>query len=406
MRQGNQRPRGGGAAAGGDDDGDDDDDDDEDDEGAGGQNSQSSSRSKWTNFLQAQSSYGYEGWNGLHQEDQNLLTALAARDCTTPHGTIFDASTLKYLDRTKQSGTHTGLAALVFPLIVPFAGVEVLRGTVPFTHLLDMIEWDACPPLDLNTQRFWQIPEPRPYYTAGFSRRVGLSDAQSTLLEPYLSTDTNTSTFQASPDLIFPFLTAEGKDCHGSIKEADKENLHHMTRAMKGVVELFKAVKREERLDCMILGFSISFDFETVKIYAHYPVVTEKNDATKVDYHRHEVNNFSFTTQNGRDRWTCYKFAMAIYNDWVPKHFDRLCSAIDQLPEFDVDVDADGSGSGDAADTGGAAGAAVASGALGSAGPPGGAGASSAAAASGAAAPVASGALGGAGPSGAAASGS
>ncbi|KAL2800598.1 hypothetical protein BJX66DRAFT_291158 [Aspergillus keveii] len=225
--------------------------------------------------------------------------------------------------------------------------------------------WDACPPLDLNTQRFWQIPEPRPYYTAGFSRRVGLSDAQSTLLEPYLSTDANTSTFQASSDLIFPFLTAEGKDFDGSIKEADKENLHHMTRAMKGVVELFKAVKREKELDCRILGFSISFDFETVKIHAHYPVVTEKNDATKVDYHCHEVNNFSFTTQNGRDRWTCYKFVMAIYNDWVPKLFDRLCSAIDQLPEFDVDVDADGPGSGDAADTAGA------SGALGGAGPSG-----------------------------------
>jgi hypothetical protein len=135
MRQGNQRPRGGGAAASGDSDGDgDDDDDDDDDKGAGGQNSQSSSRPKWTNFLQAQGSYGYEGWNGLHQEDQNLLLALAARDCATPQGTIFDANTSKYLDRTKQSGTHTGLAALVFPLIVPFAGVEVLRGTVPFNH--------------------------------------------------------------------------------------------------------------------------------------------------------------------------------------------------------------------------------------------------------------------------------
>jgi hypothetical protein len=361
----------GGAAASSDDDGDDDDDDDEADGGAGGRNSQSSSRSKWTNFLQVQSSYGYEGWNGIHQEDLNLLTALAARDCATPQGTVFDANTLRYLDRTKQSGTHTGLAALVFPLVVPFAGVEVLRGAVPFNYLLDLIDqtWDACPPLDLNTQRFWKIPEPRPYYTAGFSRRVGLSDAQSTLLEPYLSTDANTSTFQASSDIIFPVLTAEGKDCHGSIKEADKKNLHHMTRAMKGVVDLFKKVKREKELDCRILGFSISFDYETVKIHAHYPVVTEKSDTTKVDYHRHEVNNFSFTTQNGRDRWTCYKFVMAIYNDWVPKHFERLCSAIDQLPVFDVD--ADGSGSGDAADAADTAGAAAASGALGGAGPSG-----------------------------------
>ncbi|KAL2833608.1 hypothetical protein BJY01DRAFT_253407 [Aspergillus pseudoustus] len=324
------------------DDEEEDDDDDEDDENGGRRNSRDSSLvTKWTPFLKLNDSYWYDGWTGVHDEEKKLLQALAERDCATPQGTVFDANTLRYLDRVSVLGSHTGLAALVFPLLVPFAGVEALRGTIPSTNLADMIGelWDASASLDVDEQRNWQIPEPQPDYSVGVSRRRGLTDAQSEKLEPYLSANGSTSFFEASSDIIFPFLTAEGKDSNGSIKVAEKENMHHMTRSMKGVAELFKLVKRERELDCRILGFSISFDYSMVKIHAHYPVVAEKeNGSLAVNFHRSEINSFSFTTQNGRDRWTCYKFVMAIYNDWVPRHFERLCSAIDELPELDLTV--------------------------------------------------------------------
>ncbi|KAL3459021.1 hypothetical protein BJX64DRAFT_207847 [Aspergillus heterothallicus] len=350
------KPKGGGYLQSEDED--DDDDYDFNDGNRASSSQDDSGRSKWTPYLQSKSSYGYESWNGLHAEERKRLQDLAARNCQTPTGTVFDTNnTMQYLDKMRSYGTHTGLAALVFPLIVPFAGVEALRGGLPMSHLPDMIEepWDASASLDIELARYYRIPEPTPYYTVGFPRRSALSAQQSERLEQHLSFNGDTNFFQASSDVIFPFLTAEGKDSDGSLNEADKQNLHYMTLAMRAVVELFKLVGREEELDSRILGFSISFDYTTVRIYAHYPIVRKSaSGETNVEFYRHEVNAFSITAQNGKERWTCYRFVMAIYNDWVPHHFQRICSAIDQLPELRLTVSENSEESTDSEDEGGA----------------------------------------------------
>ncbi|OJD28218.1 hypothetical protein ACJ73_00375 [Blastomyces percursus] len=102
-----------------------------------------------------------------------------------------------------------------------------------------------------------------------------------------------------------------------------------MTLSVRGVVKLFRLVKREEELRRQILAFSISHDHRMVRIYGHYPVT----DGEKTTYYRHSIHEFSFTALGGREKWTSYKFVMGIYNDWAPSHFRRLCSAIDELPE-------------------------------------------------------------------------
>jgi len=71
-------------------------------------------------------------------------------------------------------------------------------------------------------------------------------------------------------------------------------------------------------------------------------VVVRKEDGNRITYHRHEIDTLSLKARNGRDRWTSYQLALAIYNDWAPKHFERLCSAIDGLPDdIDFGVDPD-----------------------------------------------------------------
>lgn len=52
-----------------------------------------------------------------------------------------------------------------------------------------------------------------------------------------------------------------------------------MTLAVRGVVELFKVVKRLKELNREILGFSISHDHCSVRIYGHYPII----DGEKVE---------------------------------------------------------------------------------------------------------------------------
>ena len=83
-----------------------------------------------------------------------------------------------------------------------------------------------------------------------------------------------------------------------------------MTVTVRGVVELFKAVKREKELHREILAFSISHDHRSVRIYDHYPVIKED----KTTFYRHPIHDFSFTALDSKEKWTAYKFTKNVYD--------------------------------------------------------------------------------------------
>ena len=101
-----------------------------------------------------------------------------------------------------------------------------------------------------------------------------------------------------------------------------------MTLAVRAVVELFRLVKRQMELNREILAFSISHDHDMVRIYGHYPII----NGTEITYYRHQIRRFSFTDQEGKEKWTAYKFTKNVYDTWMPTQFARLCSVIDTLP--------------------------------------------------------------------------
>ena len=101
-----------------------------------------------------------------------------------------------------------------------------------------------------------------------------------------------------------------------------------MMMAVRGVVELFRLVKREKELHWEILTFSVSHDDQTVRIYGHYPVINGK----KTTFYRHPICEFSFTELDGKEKWTAYKFTKNVYDIWMPTHLKRICSVIDDLP--------------------------------------------------------------------------
>lgn len=108
-----------------------------------------------------------------------------------------------------------------------------------------------------------------------------------------------------------------------------------MTLAVRGVVELFRLVKRERELHREILALSISHDHAMMRIYGHYPVI----DINKTTFYRHAIHNFAYTASNCKEEWTAYKFTKNVYDVWTPTHLKRICSAIEQLPpdtNFDV----------------------------------------------------------------------
>lgn len=108
-----------------------------------------------------------------------------------------------------------------------------------------------------------------------------------------------------------------------------------MTLAARAIVELFRLVKREKELHRKLLAFSISHDHRSVRIYGAYPII----DGKDTKYYRHPVHPFDFTTLDGKEKWTAYRFTKNVYDVWMPKHLERICWAIDQLPsnlDFDV----------------------------------------------------------------------
>jgi hypothetical protein len=132
----------------------------------------------------------------------------------------------------------------------------------------------------------------------------------------------------ATWQMYLPFLTCEVKCGAAALDIADRQNAHSMTLAVRGIVELFRLVKRENELHRKILAFSISHDHRTVRIYGHYPII----DGEKTTFYRHPIKEFSFTSEEGKDKWTSYKFTKNVYDIWMPTHLKRICSVIDKLP--------------------------------------------------------------------------
>lgn len=95
--------------------------------------------------------------------------------------------------------------------------------------------------------------------------------------------------------MYFPFLTCEVKCGAVALDIADRQNAHSMTLAVRGVAELFCAVKRQDEVNRMILAFSVSYNHTSVRIYSHYPVIAGKD----VKYYRRPTHKFDFTTLDG-----------------------------------------------------------------------------------------------------------
>lgn len=110
--------------------------------------------------------------------------------------------------------------------------------------------------------------------------------------------------------------------------DIDRQNAHSMATGARAVVELFRAVKRETELHREILTFSVSQDHATVRIYGYH----SKIDGADVKHCRHLKCPFDITELYGKEKWTVYTLTKNVYDHWMPIHFKKICSAIDQIP--------------------------------------------------------------------------
>ncbi|KAI4257287.1 MAG: hypothetical protein LQ352_001699 [Teloschistes flavicans] len=209
------------------------------------------------------------------------------------------------------------------PLLVPSAELMYLRGSRHLRHVIEAVDesWSKCIPM-VNG------PCPKPDFSVGL-RISAFTPEQQAKLGPFDGGWQYQSRLLATHRMYFPFLTAEAKCGQEGLIIADRQNANSASVAANAVVELYKTVSRHHELHRKILTFSISHNQETVNIYGHYALTTDK----KISFHRYKVKQIPFADPDGIDKWRPYQFTKNVYDTFLPIHLERVCSAIDQLPD-------------------------------------------------------------------------
>lgn len=258
---------------------------------------------------------------GITNASTSTYKKMLSEEQAVPKDSLFNDELFEALCQKVQTRNEAMIVQDVTRLIVPSAQNLAICGATHLQFLIESVNeaWTNCIPV---TQT-----RPQPDYSVGFSRYAFTEDRLKKI-QPFVGGLCDTSFIMATWQMYFPFLTCEVKCCAAALEIADRQNAHSMTVAVRGVVELYKYVKREKELHREILAFSVSHDNEAVRIYGHYPLI----DEAKITFHRHSIHKFYFTTLNGKEKWTAYKFIKNVYDKWMPDHLKRICSAIDDIP--------------------------------------------------------------------------
>ncbi|KAK3167868.1 hypothetical protein OEA41_004314 [Lepraria neglecta] len=276
-------------------------------------------------LLEGKGSFMKNSHMGITDASKSLCRRLLESEQDVPKDSLFRDD---LFDRTCQNIQGRNEAMIIKDitwLIVPSAKDLATYGAGHLDHLIENVNegWTGSIPVE--------GPRPQPDYSVGFGRS-SFTDEQLKRLDTLVGSVFDTSFFVATYRMYFPFLTCEVKCGAAGLDIADRQNAHSMTLAVRGVVELYRTVKREKELHREILAFSISHDHSTVRIYGHYAIIVED----KTTFYRHPIHKFDFTALDGRDKWTAYKFTKNVYDIWMPLHFEKICSALDDLPP-DID---------------------------------------------------------------------
>jgi len=245
--------------------------------------------------------------DNIPKDMEDLCQMLLKREQTVPQNSLFRKDIFKKTCRKIEDRNEARVIQDIARLIVPSAETLATYGATHLDHLIEGVNegWMGSIPVE--------GPKPQPDFSVGF-RRSAFIDEQLKKLDPLIGSVYETSFFVATYRMYFPFLTCEIKCGAAALDVADRQNAHSMTVAVRALVQLYKAVKREKELDREILAFSISHDHTSVRIYGHYPVI----EGDKTTFYRHPIHKFDFTALDGKEKWTAYKFTKNVYNTWMP----------------------------------------------------------------------------------------
>ncbi|POR32125.1 Uncharacterized protein TPAR_07662 [Tolypocladium paradoxum] len=260
---------------------------------------------------------------GISAENALLCLNLLVRERPIPPASLFSDGIFDITRRKMGSWDKATMFRYITPLVVPSVEILAAAGSTRLECLVESIyeEWTNSSPLA-------GLP-PRPDYSVGF-HNAAFSDHQLVKLGPFVGrlAEQDQSFFMGTSNMYFPFLSCHVFRQGGAAHDAHHHTGHSMALAVRGVVELFRLLKREDEVNRQVLAFSVVHSCVVVQIYVHYAEV--QGETTK--YFRQELRSFNLEAGGGRDRWAAHSFIRNVYDVWMPMHLQKIHSAVDQLP--------------------------------------------------------------------------
>lgn len=263
-----------------------------------------------------------DGGPKITEADRALCKTLLESEQPLPSDSLFRDDRFEKTCARLRNENEAKVIRDISPLLVPSVEVLCAYGEEHLECLIDHVnqQWFGCVPVVAG-------PAPQPDYSTGCKDTVFTKD-QLRKLEPFIKGWKGTP-FLATAWMFFPFFTQEVKCGNEGLNIADRQNAHSGSVAVKQIVNLYRAVSRQNELHRKILAFSVSNDNEAVRIYGHYPLI----NGDQTSFYRHPIKKFDFTSEDGKEKWTAYRFTKNVYDIFVPMHLDRIRIAVDQLPD-------------------------------------------------------------------------
>jgi hypothetical protein len=280
--------------------------------------------------LQERGSFMGKYADSITAEGKDLCQKLLRASSSLPKHTLFDDNLFEDTLELIKGRNETRVIRDIAQLIVPPAEILAISGAKHLKILRETTNagWNNAIP--------FCGPRPQPDYGLGFKREA-FNREQLQKLQPFIGNELEDCSYVAATyDMYFPFLTCEVKCGASALDVADRQNAHSQTVALRGLIELFQLVGRENELHREINGFSISHNDKDVRIWGHYAVINRKD----FTFYRYPIAEFNISpTAEGDQRWKAYAFVRNVYDLWLPEHFKRICSVIDMLPaDLDFEV--------------------------------------------------------------------
>jgi hypothetical protein len=226
-----------------------------------------------------------------------------------------------------QTQNESRLQRDITPLVAPSAENLALCDVPGLDGIGDEVNanWNGCATMGSS--------QPKPDYAAGF-RITAFTKAEMDTLDHYATLD---RPVRFTPNLCFPFLMCEAKTGERGMNEADRQNIHSASIAVRAIIELYRAAygaiepERVSDLYGRILVFTVSHNNKLVSLCGHYARLADDSDE-RLLFYRYEIDLSSLTLRDGVERFRSYNFVRNVYERIGSERLKMLKAAIARLP--------------------------------------------------------------------------